>query len=47
MTMQHSGRDAAKILLDAAAVERTLGAVLKYGEDQELVRTYGLERLVD
>jgi MoxR-like ATPase len=33
--------------LDAAAVERTLGAVLKYGEDQELVRTSGLERLVD
>jgi MoxR-like ATPase len=33
--------------LDAAAIERTLGAVLKYGEDQELVRAGGLERLVD
>ena len=27
MTMQHSGRDAAKILLDAAAVERTLSRI--------------------
>jgi MoxR-like ATPase len=33
--------------LDAAAIDRTLGAVLKYGEDQELVRAGGLERLVD
>jgi MoxR-like ATPase len=33
--------------LDAAAVDRTLGAVLKYGEDQEVVRAAGLERLVD
>jgi MoxR-like ATPase len=33
--------------LDAAAIGRTLGAVLKYGEDQELVRTAGLEQLVD
>jgi MoxR-like ATPase len=33
--------------LDAAAIDRTLGAVLKYGEDQELVRTAGLEQLVD
>jgi MoxR-like ATPase len=33
--------------LDAGAVDRTLGAVLKYGEDQELVRAAGLERLVD
>jgi MoxR-like ATPase len=32
--------------LDVAAVERTLGSVLKYSEDQELVRTAGLERLV-
>jgi hypothetical protein len=32
--------------LDAAAVERTLGAVLKYGEDQELVRAAGLDSLV-
>ena len=32
--------------LDAAAAERTLGAVLKYREDQELVRERGLERLV-
>lgn len=32
--------------LDAAAVERTLGAVLKYREDQELVRETGLEALV-
>jgi MoxR-like ATPase len=33
--------------LDAAAIDRTLGAVLKYGEDQELVRAGGLEGLVD
>jgi MoxR-like ATPase len=33
--------------LDAAAVDRTLGAVLKYGEDQELVRAVGLEQLVE
>jgi MoxR-like ATPase len=32
--------------LDVAAIDRTLGAVLKYGEDQELVRTSGLERLL-
>jgi MoxR-like ATPase len=32
--------------LDAAAVDRTLGAVLKYGEDQEVVRAAGLEELV-
>ena len=31
--------------LDAAAAERTLGAVLKYREDQELVRARGLGRL--
>jgi MoxR-like ATPase len=32
--------------LDAAAVERTLGSVLKYSEDQEVVRAAGLGRLV-
>jgi len=32
--------------LDAAAVDRTLGSVLKYEEDQDAVRTDGLEHLV-
>jgi len=32
--------------LDAAAVDRTLGAVLKYEEDQEVIRAGGLEQLV-
>jgi MoxR-like ATPase len=32
--------------LDAPAVERTLGSVLKYREDQELVLADGLEKLV-
>ena len=32
--------------LDVAAVERTLGSVLKYSEDQEAVRAAGLERLI-
>jgi MoxR-like ATPase len=32
--------------LDASAVERTLGSVLKYGEDQEVIRAAGLEQLV-
>jgi MoxR-like ATPase len=32
--------------LDEAATERTLGSVLKYREDQELVRAAGLARLV-
>ena len=32
--------------LDAAAVDRTLGSVLKYDEDQEVVRAAGLEQLV-
>jgi MoxR-like ATPase len=32
--------------LDAEAVDRTLGSVLKYGEDQEVIRTAGLEQLV-
>ena len=32
--------------LDVAAVDRTLGSVLKYSEDQEVVRAAGLEELV-
>jgi MoxR-like ATPase len=32
--------------LDAASVERTLGAVLKYSEDQEVIRAAGLGALV-
>jgi hypothetical protein len=32
--------------LDADAADRTLGAVLKYREDQEAVRAAGLEGLV-
>jgi MoxR-like ATPase len=32
--------------LDVTAIDRTLGAVLKYGEDQEVVRAAGLENLV-
>jgi hypothetical protein len=32
--------------LDAVAVERTLGSVLKYDEDQEVIRAAGLEQLV-
>jgi len=32
--------------LDEATIERTLGAVLKYGEDQEVIRAAGLEQLV-
>ena len=32
--------------LDAATIDRTLGAVLKYGEDQEVIRAAGLGRLV-
>jgi hypothetical protein len=32
--------------LDAAAVELTLGSVLKYTEDQEVIRATGLEQLV-
>jgi MoxR-like ATPase len=32
--------------LDARAVDRTLGSVLKYGEDQEVIRAAGLEQLV-
>ena len=32
--------------LDAQAIDRTLGSVLKYSEDQEVIRTAGLEQLV-
>jgi MoxR-like ATPase len=32
--------------LDAAAIGRTLGSVLKYGEDQDAVRAAGLDQLV-
>jgi MoxR-like ATPase len=32
--------------LDAAAVQRTLGSVLKYREDQDVIRAEGLEALV-
>jgi MoxR-like ATPase len=32
--------------LDAATIDRTLGAVLKYGEDQEVLRAAGLGSLV-
>ena len=32
--------------LDSATVGRTLGSVLKYSEDQEVVRAAGLEQLV-
>ena len=32
--------------LDVAAVDLTLGSVLKYGEDQEVIRAAGLEQLV-
>jgi len=32
--------------LDAASADRTLGAVLKYTEDQEVIRAAGLEQLV-
>ena len=32
--------------LDAAAVDLTLGSLLKYDEDQEVIRAAGLEQLV-
>ncbi len=32
--------------LDAAAADRTLGSVLKYDEDQEVIRAAGLDQLV-
>jgi hypothetical protein len=31
---------------DERAIERTLGSVLKYSEDQEVIRAAGLEALV-
>jgi MoxR-like ATPase len=34
------------IELDEAAIDRTLGSVLKYGEDQEIIRAAGLGSLV-
>jgi len=33
--------------LDAGAIDRTLGSVLKYDEDQEVIRAAGLEQLVN
>ena len=32
--------------LDEASIERTLGSVLKYSEDQDVIRAAGLEALV-
>ena len=32
--------------LDAETIDRTLGSVLKYGEDQEVIRAAGLDQLV-
>ena len=32
--------------LDADAIERTLGSVLKYDEDQDVIRSAGVEQLV-
>jgi MoxR-like ATPase len=32
--------------LDVAAIDRTLGSVLKYAEDQDVIRAAGLEKLV-
>ena len=32
--------------LDADTVDRTLGSVLKYDEDQEVIRAAGLQELV-
>jgi hypothetical protein len=32
--------------LDAPSIDRTLGSVLKYSEDQEVIRAAGLEELV-
>ncbi len=34
------------VQLDPAAVDRTLGTVLKYSEDQEVIRAAGVDRLV-
>ena len=33
--------------LDVASADRTLGSVLKYSEDQEVVRAAGLEQLIE
>jgi len=33
--------------LDAGTIDRTLGSVLKYDEDQEVIRAAGLEQLVN
>jgi hypothetical protein len=33
--------------LDADTADRTLGSVLKYSEDQEVIRAAGLEQLVE
>ncbi|MDP8967347.1 MAG: MoxR family ATPase, partial [Actinomycetota bacterium] len=33
--------------LDVATADRTLGSVLKYSEDQEVIRTAGLDQLVE
>jgi MoxR-like ATPase len=33
--------------LDVATADRTLGSVLKYSEDQEVIRAAGLEQLVE
>src|SRR5204863_519487 len=43
--LEHAG-PVPSVLLDAESAEWTLGAVLKYREDQELVREQGLEALV-
>jgi hypothetical protein len=32
--------------LDAESADRTLGSVLKYSEDQEVIRAAGLEELI-
>jgi hypothetical protein len=32
--------------LDESSIERTLGSVLKYAEDQDVIRASGLEALV-
>jgi hypothetical protein len=32
--------------LDAESADRTLGSVLKYSEDQEVIRASGLEQLI-
>ena len=44
--LARGARAARRERLDAAAIDRTLGSVLKYGEDQDVVRAAGLEQLV-